>query len=234
MENKQIRNIAVKEAGKDLINSITTTNMDDSSLINDTQLLTYIKVIYDGLTDYETIDHKSQGILEKIVESGISVTKEMVIDVVKINLTEFEQADNDDEVISIFLAGLEGEIKKSSSSYSLAKELEDIVERKLDDIVDSAEEQVIQGEGIHGYLNLPFDGRLYLLQTFLENAEDNDINDLDMQIKYPLIVNALSIPNGKKKIEEILSDGFNKAYQDHEYDINPKTTLKIVNELLNK
>lgn len=52
-----------------------------------------------------------------------------------------------------------------------------------------------------------------------------------MQIKYPLIVNALSIPNGKKKIEEILCDGFNQAYQDHVYDISPKTTLKIINEL---
>lgn len=131
MENNQIRNIAltVKEAGKDLINSITKTNMDDNSLTNDTQLLTYIKVIYDGLTDYETINHIGQGILEKIVESGISVTKEMVTDVVKINLTEFEQADNDGEVINLFLAGLKGKIKKSSSSYSLAQELEDIVEK---------------------------------------------------------------------------------------------------------
>lgn len=231
--NEQIKNLLanLEVNGKEFIAAIGDSNLNFDDLTQNTELLSYIKIIYDELSKYGLPDSCDK---ELIIENDKFITKEDVLDTVKNNLSAMLDADSDSDSVEIFLAGLKATFSKKESSYYLAYELEDIVERNLDDIVDGAEKQVIQGEGIHGYLNLPFDGRLYLLQTFLENAEDNDFNDLDMQIKYPLIVNALSIPNGKKKIEEVLCDGFNQAYQDHEYDINPKTTLKIMNELLNK
>lgn len=210
----------LEEIGNDLIASIAKSNMSNKSLTYDADLLTYVKVIYDGLNESDV----TKEIIKRIAQNNIEITKKMIIDTIKSNSAKFDGLDNDDEIVNMFLKEI-----KNSKSYKLVDELKDIVERTLDDIVDSAEDQVINGEGIHGYLNLPFDGRLYLLQDFLENA---DYSDQDLQNNYPSIVKALKIYEGKKKLEQVLSDGFNNAYLDRQDDINPKTTLAIVNGLL--
>lgn len=212
----------LEEIGNDLIASIAKNNMNSKSLTYDADLLTYVKVIYDGLN--EPIE-KEETVIECIAQNNIEITKKMIIDTIKCNSVKFDHLDNDLEIVDVFLTGI-----KNSTSYKLVDKLEDIVERTLDDIVDGAEDQVINGEGIHGYLNLPFDGRLYLLQDFLENA---DYSDQDLQNNYPSIVKALKLSDSKK-LEQVLSDGFNNAYLDRQDDINPKTTLAIVNELLEK
>lgn len=212
----------LEEIGNDLIASIAKNNMNSKSLTYDADLLTYVKVVYDGLDESDV----TKEMIKRIAQNNMEITKKMIIDTIKSNSVKFGHLDNDLEIVDVFLTGI-----KNSTSYKLVDKLEDIVERTLDDIVDGAEDQVINGEGIHGYLNLPFDGRLYLLQDFLENA---DYSDQDLQNNYPSIVKALKIAEGKKKLEQVLSDGFNNAYLDRQDDINPKTTLTIVNELLEK
>lgn len=211
----------LEEIGNDLIASIAKNNMNSKSLTYDADLLTYVKVIYDGLDESDV----TKEMIKRIAQNNMEITKKMIIDTIKSNSVKFDHLDNDLEIVDVFLTGI-----KNSTSYKLVDKLEDIVERTLDDIVDGAEDQVINGEGIHGYLNLPFDGRLYLLQDFLENA---DYSDQDLQNNYPSIVKALKLSDSKK-LEQVLSDGFNNAYLDRQDDINPKTTLAIVNELLEK
>lgn len=211
----------LEEIGNDLIASIATSNMNSKSLTYDADLLTYVKVIYDGLDESDV----TKEMIKRIAQNNMEITKKMIIDTIKSNSVKFDHLDNDLEIVDVFLTGI-----KNSTSYKLVYKLEDIVERTLDDIVDGAENQVMNGEGIHGYLNLPFDGRLYLLQDFLENA---DCSDQDLQNNYPSIVKALK-SSDSKKLEQVLSDGFNNAYLDRQDDINPKTTLAIVNELLEK
>lgn len=211
----------LEEIGNDLIASIAKNNMNSKSLTYDADLLTYVKVIYDGLDESDV----TKEMIKRIAQNNMEITKKMIIDTIKSNSVKFDHLDNDLEIVDVFLTGI-----KNSTSYKLVYKLEDIVERTLDDIVDGAENQVMNGEGIHGYLNLPFDGRLYLLQDFLENA---DYSDQDLQNNYPSIVKALKLSDSKK-LEQVLSDGFNNAYLDRQDDINPKTTLAIVNELLEK
>lgn len=211
----------LEEIGNDLIASIAKDNMNSKSLTYDADLLTYVKVIYDGLDESDV----TKEMIKRIAQNNMEITKKMIIDTIKSNSVKFDHLDNDLEIVDVFLTGI-----KNSTSYKLVDKLEDIVERTLDDIVDGAEDQVINGEGIHGYLNLPFDGRLYLLQDFLENA---DYSDQDLQNNYPSIVKALKLSDSKK-LEQVLSDGFNNAYLDRQDDINPQTTLAIVNELLEK
>lgn len=210
----------LEEIGNDLIASIAKNNMNSKSLTYDADLLTYVKVIYDGLDESDV----TKEMIKRIAQNNMEITKKMIIDTIKSNSVKFDHLDNDLEIVDVFLTGI-----KNSTSYKLVDKLEDIVERTLDDIVDGAEDQVINGEGIHGYLNLPFDGRLYLLQDFLENA---DYSDQDLQNNQPAIVKALKTSEGKKKLEHVLSDGFNNAYLERRDDINPKTTLAIVNGLL--
>lgn len=212
----------LEEIGNDLIASIAKNNMNSKSLTYNADLLTYVKVIYDGLDESDV----TKEMIKRIAQNNMEITKKMIIDTIKSNSVKFDHLDSDLEIVDVFLTGI-----KNSTSYKLVDKLGDIVERTLDDIVDGAENQVMNGEGIHGYLNLPFDGRLYLLQDFLENA---DYSDQDLQNNYPSIVKALKIAEGKKKLEQVLSDGFNNAYLDRQDDINPKTTLTIVNELLEK
>lgn len=211
----------LEEIGNDLIASIAKSNMNNKSLTYDADLLTYVKVIYDGLDESDV----TKEMIKRIAQNNIEITKKMIIDTIKSNSVKFDHLDNDLEIVDVFLTGI-----KNRTSYKLVDKLEDIVERTLDDIVDGAENQVMNGEGIHGYLNLPFDGRLYLLQDFLENA---DYSDQDLQSNYPSIVKALKSFDSRK-LDQVLSDGFNNAYLDHQDDINPKTTLAIVNELLEK
>lgn len=213
----------LEEIGNDLIASIAKSNMNNKSLTYDADLLTYVKVIYDGLN--EPVE-KEETVIECIAQNNIEITKKMIIDIIKSNSVDFDRLDNDNEIVDMFLTKI-----KNNKSYKLVDKLEDIVERTLDNIIDGAEEQVTLGEGIHGYLNLPFDARLYLLQDFLENA---DYSDQDLQNNQPAIVKALKTSESKKKLEHVLSDGFNNAYLDRQDDINPKTTLAIVNELLEK
>lgn len=210
----------LEEIGNDLIASIAKNNMNSKSLTYDADLLTYVKVIYDGLDESDV----TKEMIKRIAQNNMEITKKMIIDTIKSNSVKFDHLDNDLEIVDVFLTGI-----KNSTSYKLVDKLEDIVERTLDDIVDGAENQVMNGEGIHGYLNLPFDGRLYLLQDFLENA---DYSDQDLQNNQPAIVKALKTSEGKKKLEHVLSDGFNNAYLERQDDINPKTTLAIVNGLL--
>lgn len=211
----------LEEIGNDLIASIAKNNMNSKSLTYDADLLTYVKVIYDGLDESDV----TKEMIKRIAQNNMGITKKMIIDTIKSNSVKFDHLDNDLEIVDVFLTGI-----KNSTSYKLVYKLEDIVERTLDDIVDGAENQVMNGEGIHGYLNLPFDGRLYLLQDFLENA---DYSDQDLQSNYPSIVKALK-SSDSRKLDQVLSDGFNNAYLDCQDDINPKTTLAIVNELLEK
>lgn len=210
----------LEEIGNDLITSIAKSNMNNKSLTYDADLLTYVKVIYDGLN--EPVE-KEKTVIECIAQNNIEITKKMIIDIIKSNSVDFDHLDNDDEIVDMFLT-------KIKNNKSLVDKLEDIVERTLDNFIDGAEEQVTFGEGIHGYLNLPFDARLYLLQEFLKNA---DYSNQDLQNNYPSIVKALK-SSDSKKLERVLSDGINNAYLDRQDDINPKTTLAIVNELLEK
>lgn len=147
----------LEEIGNDLIASIAKNNMNSKSLTYDADLLTYVKVIYDGLDESDV----TKEMIKRIAQNNMEITKKMIIDTIKSNSVKFDHLDNDLEIVDVFLTGI-----KNSTSYKLVDKLEDIVERTLDDIVDGAENQVMNGEGIHGYLNLPFDGRLYLLQDF--------------------------------------------------------------------
>lgn len=120
----------LEEIGNDLIASIAKNNMNSKSLTYDADLLTYVKVIYDGLDESDV----TKEMIKRIAQNNMEITKKMIIDTIKSNSVKFDHLDNDLEIVDVFLTGI-----KNSTSYKLVDKLEDIVERTLDDIVDGAE-----------------------------------------------------------------------------------------------